>query len=61
MVVKNSLDLPKCRNALLEALGSSLSTTNKQTSSHENVAEQISDLKVSNQGIRMVLCTVSNG
>ena len=46
MIVKNSQDLSSCRSLLLDALGSSVSTTNKQTSSHENVAEQISDLKV---------------
>jgi len=46
MVVSNSNNLSKCRNSFLNAVGTVVRLTKEQTSSHENVAERIVDLKV---------------
>lgn len=46
MVVRNSSHLNECRNSFLSAVGKAISLTNERTSSHENVADRINDLKV---------------
>ena len=47
MVVSNSAHLKDCRNSFVSCMGTAVSLTNERTSSHENVAERIGDLKVS--------------
>ncbi len=46
MIVCNSANLSDCRNSFLNAVGTAVRLTNEQTSSHENVAERLVDLKV---------------
>jgi hypothetical protein len=46
MVVSNSINLASCRNSFLSAMGQGVLISKEQTSSHDNVAEMISDLKV---------------
>ena len=46
MVVSNSTNLANCRNSFLSAMGQGVVISKEQTSSHDNVAEMISDLKV---------------
>ena len=46
MVVSSSAHLSTCRNSFLAAVGNAVKLNNEQTSSHENVAERIGDLKV---------------
>jgi trehalose utilization protein len=46
MVVANSSQLNECRNSFLSAVGKAVLLTSERTSSHENVAERINDLKV---------------
>lgn len=46
MVVGNSAHLKDCRNSFLSCVGKAVSLHNERTSSHENVAERIADLKV---------------
>lgn len=46
MIVSNSASLTSSRNSFLSAVGNAVKLTNEQTSSHENVAERITDLKV---------------
>ena len=46
MVVSNSTNLAHCRSSFLSAMGKAVLISKEQTSSHDNVAEMISDLKV---------------
>lgn len=46
MVVSNSTNLANCRSSFLSAMGQAVLISKEQTSSHDNVAEMISDLKV---------------
>ena len=46
MIVASSAHLAACRTSFLNALGKAVLLTNEQTSSHENVATRIHDLKV---------------
>ena len=46
MVVSNSTNLASCRSSFLSAMGQGVLISKEQTSSHDNVAEMISDLKV---------------
>ena len=46
MIVSSSAHLAACRTSFLNALGKAVLLTNEQTSSHENVATRIHDLKV---------------
>ena len=46
MVVSNSINLANCRSSFLSAMSQAVSITREQTSSHDNVAEMIGDLKV---------------
>lgn len=48
MVVSNSTNLANCRSSFLSAMGQAVLISKEQTSSHDNVAEMISDLKVKN-------------
>ncbi|CAI8049832.1 Mitogen-activated protein kinase kinase kinase 4 [Geodia barretti] len=45
MIVASSAHLAACRTSFLNALGKAVLLTNEQTSSHENVATRIHDLK----------------
>ena len=53
MVVSNSINLASCRNSFLSAMGQGVLISKEQTSSHDNVAEMISDLKV-----KCIICTI---
>ena len=46
MVVSSSAHLSTCRHSFLAAVGNAVKLKNEQTSSHENVAERIGELKV---------------
>ncbi len=46
MIVCSSAGLSDSRNSFLNAVGSAVQLTSEQTSSHENVAERLVDLKV---------------
>ena len=46
MVVANSSQLNESRSSFLNAVGKAVLLTSERTSSHENVAERINDLKV---------------
>ena len=48
MVVSNSTNLANCRSSFLSAMGQAVLISKEQTSSHDNVAEMIGDLKVLN-------------
>ena len=50
MIVSSSVNLGTCRNDFVSAVGKAVTLTNDQTSSHQNVAERIKDLKVSYLG-----------
>ena len=46
MIVSSSAHLGMCRKSFLSAVGNAVKLTNEQTSSYENVADRIGDLKV---------------
>ena len=46
MVVENSAHLTECRSSFMRAVNRAVILTKERTSSHENVADRISDLKV---------------
>ena len=46
MIVASSSHLASSRTSFLNAMGKAVTLTNEQTSSHENVALRIHDLKV---------------
>ncbi len=46
MIVRDSQQLEQCRNSFFSSVGNIVEIANDKTSSHQSVAERISDLKV---------------
>ena len=56
MVVSNSTNLANCRSSFLSSMGQAVLISKEQTSSHDNVAEMISVLKVNVLCVCVCVC-----